>query len=187
MGVAAGSECGPSTRQERVLATDGNRPLRFVEAPAAARESHSIAAGRENEADRIWAEWLLGWAYTALGETTAAEPHLNEALPRCRRINLIDLEPSILLALARLHQDREAAQKALSIADRCEYRLDQADIHNFLARLALDSGKPAEARDHAQKAKDYAYCDGPPHYYKPAHEEAERLLAEAAEAQGPSP
>ena len=154
---------------------------------AAARESHSIAAGRENEADRIWAEWLLGWAYTALGETTAAEPHLNEALPRCRRINLIDLEPSILLALARLHQDREAAQKALSIADRCEYRLDQADIHNFLARLALDSGKPAEARDHAQKAKDYAYCDGPPHYYKPAHEEAERLLAEAAEAQGPSP
>jgi len=88
--------------------------------------------------------------------------------------------------LARLHQDRETAQKALAIADRCEYRLDQADIHNFLARLALDSGKTSEARGHAQKAKDYAYCDGPPHYYKPAYEEAERLLAEAAEAQGTS-
>ena len=150
---------------------------------AAARECHSIAASRQNQQDRIRAEWLLGWAHTALGETAAAEPHLNEALTRCRRINLVDLEPSILLALARLRQERETAQKALAIADRCEYRLNQADIHNFLARLALDSGKPAEARDHAQKAKDYAYCDGPPHYYKPAYEEAERLLAEAAEAE----
>ena len=88
--------------------------------------------------------------------------------------------------MARLHQDRETAQKALAIADRCEYRLNQAEIHNFLARLALDSGKRAEARGHAQKAKDYAYCDGPPHYYKPAYEEAERLLAEADQAQGTS-
>ena len=88
--------------------------------------------------------------------------------------------------MARLHQDRETAQKALAIADRCEYRLNQAEIHNFLARLALDSGNPAEARDQAQKAKDYAYCDGPPHYYKPAYEEAERLLAEADQAQGTS-
>ena len=127
------------------------------------------------------AEWLLGWAHTSLGERTAAEPHLNEALTRCRRVNLIELEPSILLASARLHRNRETAQKALAIADRCEYRLNQAEIHNFLARLALGSGKAAEARDHAQKAKDYAYCDGPPHYYKPAYEEAERLLAEAAQ------
>jgi len=64
--------------------------------------------------------------------------------------------------------------------------LGASPIHNFLARLALDSGKPAEARGHAQKAKDYAYCDGPPHYYKPAYEEAERLLTESAEAQGAS-
>ena len=148
----------------------------------AANECHSIATSRQNERDRIRAEWLLGWAHAALGERAAAETHLNEALTRCRRINMIDHEPSILLALARLHQDREIAQKALAIADRCEYRLNQAEIHNFLARLALDSGKPAEARGHAQKAKDYAYCDGPPDYYKPAYEEAERLLAEAAEA-----
>ena len=147
---------------------------------AAAHESRLLAEARSVERDIIQAEWLLGWAHTALGETAAAEPHLNEALTRCRRINLIELEPSILLAWARLHQDRQIALKALAIADRCEYRLDQADIHNFLARLALDSGKPAEARDQAQKAKDYAYCDGPPHYYKPAYEEAERLLAEAA-------
>ena len=153
---------------------------------AAACESRRLADVEGNERDIIRAEWLLGWANTALGEPAAAEPHLNEALTRCRRINMIDHEPSILLAGARLHQDRETAQKALAIANRCEYRLDQAEIHNFLARLALDSGQPAEARDQAQKAKDYAYCDGPPHYYKPAHEQAERLLSEAAKAQGAS-
>ncbi len=155
----------------------------------AARESRRLAEVESYERDIIQAEWLLGWAHTALGETAAAEPHLNEALTRCRRINMIDHEPSILLALARWHhgggdhaQARRFAEDALRIADRCEYRLNQADIHNFLARLALDSGKPAEARDHAQKAKDYAYCDGPPHYYKPAHEEAERLLSDVAGA-----
>ena len=121
-----------------------------------------------------------------LGEPAAAQPHLNKTLTRCRRVNLVELEPSILLVWARLHQDREPAQRALAIADRCEYRLDQADIHNFLARLALDSGKPAEAREHAQKAKDCAYCDGPPHYYKPAYEEAKRLRIEATQAQGAS-
>ena len=156
---------------------------------AAAPESRRLANVHNNERDIIRAEWLLGWAHTALGERTAAEPHLNEALTRCRRINMVDHEPSILLAWARCHHGRgnhtqaqRFAEDALRIADRCEYRLNQADIHNFLARLALDSGQPAEARDHAQKAKDYAYCDGPPHYYKPAHEEAERLLAEAAGA-----
>ena len=165
----------------------------FPAALATARESRRLADVDSLERDIIWAEWLLGWAHTVLGETAAAEPHLNEALSRCRRINLIHFEPSILLASARWHhgggdgtQARRFAEDALRIADRCEYRLNQADIHNFLARLAVDSGKPAEARDQAQKAKDYAYCDGPPHYYKPAHEEAERLLSEAAKAQGAS-
>ena len=159
----------------------------------AAHESRRLDDVKSYEIDIIRAEWLLGWAHTALGETATAEPHLNEALIRCRRINLIELEPSILLAWARRHhgggdhtQARRFAEDALRIADRCEYRLNQADIHNFLARLALGSGQAAEARDHAQKAKDYAYCDGPPHYYKPAYEEAERLLAEAAKAQGTS-
>ena len=159
----------------------------------AARECRRLADVESVERDIIRAEWLLGWAHAALSETAAAESHLNEALTRCRRINMIDHEPSILLAWARRHhgggdhaQARRFAEDALRIAERCEYRLDQAEIHNFLARLALDSGQLAEARAHAQKAKDYAYCDGPPHYYKPAYEEAERLLAEAAEAQGAS-
>jgi len=123
------------------LRGDPKAALRF------AREARQLADDAHGERDIIWAEWLLGWAHTALGET---------------------------------------ALKALVIADRCEFRLNQAEIHNFLARHALDSGKPADARNHAQKAKDYAYCDGPPHYYKPAYEEAERLLAEVAAAQAHS-
>ena len=160
---------------------------------AAARESRRLADDKSVERNIIRGEWLLGWAHVALGKKAVAEPHLSEALTRCRRINLIEIEPSLLLAWARWHhaggdqtQARRFAEDALRIADRCEYRLNQAEIHNFLARLAIDSGKPAEARDQAQKAKDYAYCDGPPHYYKPAHEEAERLLAQAAKAKGAS-
>ena len=115
-----------------------------------------------------------------------AEGHLREALTQCHRINLVEFEPEILLAWARWHQvkgDRRTAlstaTEALEIANRCEYRLVQADIHNFLSRLALDEGDPAKAKEHAEIAKERALCDGPPHYYKPAYEEAERLLAEA--------
>ncbi len=110
-------------------------------AVAAATESRRLADDKSVERAIIWAEWLLGWARTALGKPTAAEPHLNEALTRCRRISLVEIEPSILLAWARRHhaggdgtQARRFAEDALRIADRCEYRLNQAEIHNFLPR-----------------------------------------------------
>jgi len=57
--------------------------------------------------------------------------------------------------------------------------LEQADIHNFLAQLALDEKDYSTTRKHAKIAKERACCDGPPHYYKPAYEEAERLLKAA--------
>ncbi len=146
------------------------------------------------ERDRIRAEWLLGWALVALAEEssrqeellTEAEAHLTEALTRCRCINMVDHEAEILLAWARWHrlkgnpeEAHQHAEEALTIADRCEYRLQQAETHNFLARLALDAGDKHEALHHAQTARERAECDGPPHYYKPAYEEAERLLDEA--------
>ena len=73
----------------------------------------------------------------------------------------------------------QGAEEGLAIADRSEYRLVQADAHNFLARLALDEGERKAAREHAAVARERAWCDGPPHCYKPALEEAERLLEEA--------
>jgi tetratricopeptide (TPR) repeat protein len=146
------------------------------------------------ERDIIRAEWLLGASLVALAAEqprrradllSEAETHLTEALTRCRRINLVELEPDILLAWARWHHAqgnvqpaRDHAMEALAIADRCEYRLAQADIHNFLARLALEEGDRKTAGEHAATAYERAWCDGPPHCYKPALEEAERLLDE---------
>ena len=160
----------------------------------AARQSYEIASNRQNERDRIQVEWLLGWAREALASKepgqrdhhlAEAEKHLTEALTRCRRINMVDHEADILLAWARWHRTkgesgpaRHDAQEALRIADRCEYRLTQADIPNFLARLDLDADDLASARTHAQTAQERAQCDGPSHCYKPALDEAERLLAE---------
>ncbi|TEU19472.1 MAG: DUF4062 domain-containing protein [Anaerolineales bacterium] len=180
----------------------------------AARRAHEIACSHQNERDRIRAEWLLGAAHRARGELAQAEPHLEEALRRCRRINLIELEPNILLELARLRHAQAAlpspaaqragegpgvgaealslAQEALEIADRCEYRLVQADCHNFLAQLALalseagpeprrrveglEAGDIQKAQEHAETARQRAWCDGPPHRYEAAFQEAERLL-----------
>ena len=152
------------------------------------------------ERDIIWAEWLVGAALVALaceeGEPqdkalAEAEGHLTEALTGCRRINLVEREPDILLAWAHWHrakgnphQAREHAEEALAIADRCEYRLVQADAHNLLARLALDAGDQLAARRHAEMAKERAWCDGPPHCYQPALDEAERLLEAASPQQG---
>ena len=154
-----------------------------------AREDYPV------ERDFVEAEWLLGAALVALASVETgqqddllaeAEGHLTEALTRCRRINLVDLEPDILLAWARWHrakgnarQAREDAEEALDIADRCEYRLKQADAHNLLARLALDAGDRAGARRHADIAHERALCDGPPHCYQPALDEADRLREEA--------
>jgi hypothetical protein len=138
------------------------------------------------ERDFIRAEWLLGAAHVMEGKDLAtAAAHLADALTRCRRINMVDHEPDILLAWARWYRAKANAQEAqayaeeaLSIADRCEYRLAQADIHNFLAHLALDEGDRQKARKEAEIAKERAWCDGPPHCYKPALDEAEKMLKE---------
>jgi len=150
-----------------------------------AQQARTLADVEHNERDIIRAEWLLGAALVMEGkDLNAAATHLTEALTRCRRINLVELEPDILLAWARWHRARGNTQEAqahaeesLAIADRCEYRLKQAEIHNFLARLALNVDNRTAARQHADIARERAWCDGPPHCYKPALDEAERMLA----------
>ena len=156
------------------------------EALDSARHSRQLAEVEQNVRDIIRAEWLLGWALIKQSPSEA-EAHLTEALTRCHRINLIELEPDILLAWARWHRAAthaseacDRAGEALAIADRCEYRLVQATAHNLLARLALDADNRDAARRHAEIAKERAWCDGPPHCYKPALDEAEKLLGETA-------
>ncbi|MCP4550220.1 MAG: hypothetical protein GY835_27480 [bacterium] len=213
--------------QQGICLDDAYRTLRALlmedadTALEAARQAHEIACSRQNERDRIRAEWLLGAAQRARGELAQAEPHLEEALRRCRCINLVELEPNILLEMARLryaaHRPEEAvlgesvmggarsgtgpstssgqvssgqggwlelAHEALDIAERCEYRLVQADCHNFLAQAALDAGDLPRARRHAEIARERAECDGPPHRYEVAFREAERLLGEIGVGEG---
>jgi hypothetical protein len=147
-----------------------------------ARESRELADVNRNERDIVRAEWLLGWSLIHQSPAES-EIHLTDALTRCRRINLIEFEPNILVAFARLRlatkdpvQALAHVNEALALADRCEYRLVQADCHNLLAQLALDAGDRATALREADVAKERAYCDGPPHHYKPAYDTAESSL-----------
>ena len=156
----------------------------------AARKSYKYANILQNETAMIDLEWLIGTIliYLAYRDNNQkylheAETHLMEALTRCRKINLVDQEPDILLSWARWHhvkrnnvQALQDSEEALYIADRCELRLKQADIHNFMAQLTLDSGDADSAKRHAKIAYECAWCDGPPYCYKPALDEAEEML-----------
>ena len=134
--------------------------------------------------DYIRAHWVLGAAHREAGEWYDAERHLNEALERCRRINMVDHEADILIDLARLRiateapeESRQLAEEALLIADRCGYVLQGADAHLVLAQLAKDRGDVKALRHHATEALRLATCDGPPDYtYKAAYDEALALL-----------
>jgi hypothetical protein len=111
------------------------------------------------------------------------EPHLNSAFARCRRFSLIFYEPGIMLTMARLYlargnasQAMERATEALFLADRCQYRLCQAEIHIFLARIALKRKDLKDVQKHAEIAYKKAYCDGLKHCYRSALDEAATLL-----------
>jgi tetratricopeptide (TPR) repeat protein len=156
----------------------------------AAQKARELAEVRKYEGDFWRSEWLLGAALTGVASPqkqdkllAEAETHLTEALTRCGRINKVELEPDILLAWAGWHkakgkgqEAKKQAEEALAIADRCEYRLKQAEIHNFLAKQAMEAGDRKTAQQHAETAYERAWCAGPPHCYKPALEQAEKML-----------
>jgi tetratricopeptide (TPR) repeat protein len=144
------------------------------------------------ERDFVRAYWLLGATHRAKNEFIVAEKHLGEALRRCRAINAVAHEADILIEIAKLcyvqgetDETLQLTQEALVITERCGYVLQGADVHLFLAELALaglkitgeeEMSDQEAAKLHAQKALELANCDGPPYYYKVAYEEAERLL-----------
>lgn len=143
-----------------------------------ARKIRELADDIKNERYIIFSEYFLGAAHLMKRNLSEAEKHLNEALIRDRKINMVDYEPDILLELAKLRfiQNRKPdalkfAQEALQMADRCEYRLKEADIQNFMSELYLDVGDLMKAREHGEIAKEKAGCG-----YVPAMEKAEKLL-----------
>ena len=150
------------------------------EALKSAIKARELAEIDYTEREIINAEYLLGAAHLMKGKFIEAEKHLTEALTRDRKINLVELEPDILLEFAKLRFKRnhkeealKFADEALQIADRCEYRLKQADVQRFLAEFYLDAGDLEKAREHGEIAKERAECG-----YKVALEKAEKLLNE---------
>jgi tetratricopeptide (TPR) repeat protein len=148
-----------------------------------AKMSRELADFYMYERDIISAEYLLGAAHLMKGNFVEAEKHLTKALTCDRKINLVAFEPDILLEFAKLrfkqnHKEEalKFAEEALQIADRCEYRLKQADIHNFLAEFYLAAGDLEKAKEHGEIAKERAECG-----YKPALEKAEKLLDDIAQ------
>jgi tetratricopeptide (TPR) repeat protein len=112
-----------------------------------------------------------------------AEACLHEALAGSRRINLMEVEPNVLLSLARWHlargqlpQSLAHAREALALAEPCDYRLPLTNVQNFLARLSREAGDRETAGEHARAAYRLAWCDGPPFAYHWGLEEARAHL-----------
>ncbi len=103
-----------------------------------------------------------------------AERCLSEALRRCRSVNMVEMEPNLLLAMGRLERCKSVERKAKSakskaqsawreedlkaveeyvkeareIAERAGYRLVLADIHLFCAEVLLEQQKEKRNRQH---------------------------------------
>ncbi len=186
----------------RAVGAEHAAPL-HAEGLAAARRALQLADETARtwspyERDYVCAHWLLGAAHWASGDPSTgsgrslddADRHLTEALTRCRGINMVDHEAYILLDLARLRRDQghtdealRLAGEALIITERSEYVLQGADVHLFLAEMALEKGDREAALAHAQQARHLATCDGPPDYtYRVAYDEAGALLARLEES-----
>jgi tetratricopeptide (TPR) repeat protein len=133
-----------------------------------------------------------GRRQSAVMQTTTADDRRQTAVES----STVGGRPS---AVALMQEAFNFAHEALEIAERCEYRLQQADIHNFLAeywlaeadrRRVTDDRKSvvgqrssvseaiAKAKAHAERAKELAWCDGAPYHYRVAYERAESLLAQ---------
>jgi transcriptional regulator with XRE-family HTH domain len=168
---------------------------KIPDALAAAKLARELAEVRHYERDIIRAEWLLGRTCTRLAsikderaadQLQQAEWHLREALKRCRQIDMVDYEADLLLSWAHLHhargekrRARACAMEALAIANRSDFRVLRADVHNALALLELGDGNRRGAIHHAEAALLDAACDGHAYCYKIAQDEARHLLNQA--------
>ncbi len=172
-----------------------NKSRAFVEEAARRAEP--------NEHDYVRSGWLLGAAHVAMAQEATdrkqhhldeAQRYLSDAMSRCRRNDLVGFEPDLLVTWARWNRlagkpelAAKSARDALAIADRCDYRLKKAEAHNFLARLAVESGDTQTAQASAEIAWNCADCDGEPYCYKPARDEADEMLVELGVKPAPAP
>ena len=119
----------------------------------------------------------LGSAYLSLNSHDAAERTLHTALERCRRISQVSCEAQILIELSKLRTDTGAWNEAQRLAEEALVITEApAATSSKVQELSFNSQSSRSfemtqslAKEHAQKAKKLATCDGPPKYtYKAA-------------------
>jgi tetratricopeptide (TPR) repeat protein len=165
-------------------------------APQAALAELELAKRHTSSSDgadsRIWCSWLRAATLLALHRHEEAGASLDEALTDCRKTGLVELEASILTTRARwlwkagaLDSAREALSEAQEIAERCEYRLQQADLHNLRAEIHFAVGEGEPARAEATLALERATCDGGSFAYRHGLQSAQRLLEKLDNASEP--
>lgn len=170
--------------------TEAFLALRFLfvgDAEGALR--HAIESRRNAQLERniIQSEWLTGLAMVQISKEESnllrAEEHLSEAMRRCRRIRLVEFEPEIMLALAVLYRERgerrlsfTSAEDSLSVAEECEYRLQQAEAHIFLAEMAIAMRNTEVARHEAELARVLAKGDRAGYDYKRVLDLVDKIL-----------
>lgn len=136
-----------------------------------AQEASRLSISGDLKREEIKSTWLLGASTLQLGQADSVK-YLEAAHTQCRKVSLVEIESDILLTLAQWYRQtgdlgcsEKYALDALNIAARCHYRTREADAEIILAALNLDQGNTVAARQHARKAYDLAWCDGPSHSY----------------------
>ncbi len=93
------------------------------------------------------------------GDLAQAAVHLAASVDGLRRAGTQHNLPLGLLARAALHTHTHAfdlarrdLDEALTLAERCGFRLHEADAHLGLTRLSLAEGDPVAAREHLDRA-----------------------------------
>ena len=126
---------------------------------------------------------ILGAVHRVNHHLDESDHHIDEALTRCRAINLVDTEADILLDLARLRLDQNQPEEALrlateaqEIAQRSGYVLQEADVQLFFAERALEQGNVPMAVGYARESRRLATCDGGEFVYKVTYDAAGELL-----------
>lgn len=155
-------------------------------AVTSSKRAYDLAESEDRNRDIVRAKWLIGLANLQAGRISDSAPFLENALIECRQINLLEFEPNILLGLASLnyiqknYEEAQAlAEEALSIAERCDYVLQSADIKIFLAQFVLEQKQDqVAAKKYAESAMKLAYCDGPSYEYKVAKQKGEIILSQ---------
>lgn len=120
----------------------------------------------------IRATRLQGAVASNLGDPSAAEKYLQDALKQARTVNLVEEELPALIGLAALQRQqskfkaaRELQDDIQELAEHGPFPLFHSDAFNTLAQLEIETGNQSAAVKAAIAAYHLSWCDGPPFAY----------------------